>query len=1004
MSEINQVQLLDNSVYDLVDAYKSGIYTVIGTQTAATGSWTGALHGVSALYDGLTIMYYLPWAGSGNATLNLTLDDGTTTGAVDCYYATNTRLTTHYVKGSNIVMTYWSAGSISIDGTATTNNRWIANGNYADGNDNAYYVRRIYSSLKAGANKIFPYTIIMENNDNRWESIVTSASTATTKTRNTHGFRLGQVLINYADATYDENVEIAKNNIWDAYTNVADMRYSFNVANDATYGMTAKKPVYLVGSLASDGLFYLDTTWWTHTLPSTEDGKLYIHIGEAYDRYRIDFIIHNPIYHYSNGAVREFVQDAGTVNGHTVGIDVPSDAVFTDHTYSGTGLISVNSSGVISTTAEVNQNAFSNIKVGSTTIAADSKTDTVELVAGDNVTLTPDATNDKVTISATDTTYESKTEASGGTDLSLVTTGEKYIWNHATGTDTIPSGYCDTAGGTAAKVVQLTGYTNTANQVFMLTLVNANTYAGEITLNVNSTGAKTLYINGQVSSASNYTLPAGSYLVSTSDGTKYSVRTDGKLPIDISGSANTVNGYTVEKNVPSNAVFTDEKVTQTGLTSPTDTAYRVILSNSNNNTTETAGVKKSDNFAMNPYTDESIVSGKKATRVVIQNTTASTNDYAEARLELGNSKTTASTDGKDSYGVLRIFDQTQYKTDIYHSTTLTGNRNLYLPNKTGTVAVTDDIVDENVAVVTTDPTSGTWYYPTWYDSVGGTTGKVNANNGLRYYTLQGTTSAEGRALLQIGNSTSSGTAGNKYGELRIYSKKNAYANLVYYANATANKTITFPAEEGIVFINGGSQLNIGRTQFYNSGNQSTYLYFNGTTELEYGVWMGVSGTWYVYPLKDAGIRLGHSSYRWGQIYSSSSSISTSDRKEKKDIVPLDETAKDFIMALNPVSYKMINGETGRTHYGMIAQDVEEELEDLGMTAMDFAGFCKDQKEQPYIDSNGDRKSMPVQGEYVYGLRYEEFIAPMIKTIQMQQQEIDELKSELAEIKALLLNR
>ena len=52
----------------------------------------------------------------------------------------------------------------------------------------------------------------------------------------------------------------------------------------------------------------------------------------------------------------------------------------------------------IASGAEVNQNAFSNVKVGSTTVAADSKTDTLELVAGSNITLTPDATNDKVTI------------------------------------------------------------------------------------------------------------------------------------------------------------------------------------------------------------------------------------------------------------------------------------------------------------------------------------------------------------------------------------------------------------------------------------------------------------------------------------------------------------------------------------------------------------------------------------------------------------------------------
>ncbi len=50
--------------------------------------------------------------------------------------------------------------------------------------------------------------------------------------------------------------------------------------------------------------------------------------------------------------------------------------------------------------AEVNQNAFSGVKVGSITIAATQKTDTIELVAGSNVTLTPDAANKKVTIAA----------------------------------------------------------------------------------------------------------------------------------------------------------------------------------------------------------------------------------------------------------------------------------------------------------------------------------------------------------------------------------------------------------------------------------------------------------------------------------------------------------------------------------------------------------------------------------------------------------------------------
>lgn len=68
----------------------------------------------------------------------------------------------------------------------------------------------------------------------------------------------------------------------------------------------------------------------------------------------------------------------------------------------------------ISENAEVNQNAFSNVVVGSTTISADSKTDTLTLVAGNNIVLTPDSTNDKITIAAKDTTYSAATTSSNG--------------------------------------------------------------------------------------------------------------------------------------------------------------------------------------------------------------------------------------------------------------------------------------------------------------------------------------------------------------------------------------------------------------------------------------------------------------------------------------------------------------------------------------------------------------------------------------------------------------
>jgi hypothetical protein len=59
----------------------------------------------------------------------------------------------------------------------------------------------------------------------------------------------------------------------------------------------------------------------------------------------------------------------------------------------------------IASGAEVNQNAFAKVVIGSTTISADAKSDTLNIVAGSNITLTPDATNDKITIAAKDTVY-----------------------------------------------------------------------------------------------------------------------------------------------------------------------------------------------------------------------------------------------------------------------------------------------------------------------------------------------------------------------------------------------------------------------------------------------------------------------------------------------------------------------------------------------------------------------------------------------------------------------
>ena len=82
----------------------------------------------------------------------------------------------------------------------------------------------------------------------------------------------------------------------------------------------------------------------------------------------------------------------------------------------------------------INKNAFANIKVGNVTVGADTVQDTIELVAGSNVTITPDATSDKITITAKDTVYthpssHAATMITEDTSHRFVTDTEKAAWN-----------------------------------------------------------------------------------------------------------------------------------------------------------------------------------------------------------------------------------------------------------------------------------------------------------------------------------------------------------------------------------------------------------------------------------------------------------------------------------------------------------------------------------------------------------------------------------------------
>ena len=110
--------------------------------------------------------------------------------------------------------------------------------------------------------------------------------------------------------------------------------------------------------------------------------------------------------------------------------------------------------------------------------------------------------------------------------------GTYWVWIHfgvVSNSNTIPSAQCETAAATAAKFASCTNHTLTANTYLLFNIRYANTVAGAITMNVDSSGAKPVYINDEPSSASNHTLPAGTY-IAFYNGTNWYFRTDGVIP------------------------------------------------------------------------------------------------------------------------------------------------------------------------------------------------------------------------------------------------------------------------------------------------------------------------------------------------------------------------------------------------------------------------------------------------------------------------------------------
>ncbi len=115
----------------------------------------------------------------------------------------------------------------------------------------------------------------------------------------------------------------------------------------------------------------------------------------------------------------------------------------------------------------------------------------------------------------------------------------------------------------------------------------------------------------------------------------------------------------------------------------------------------------------------------------------------------------------------------------------------------------------------------------------------------------------------------------------------------------------------------------------------------------------------VLPATDNTQTLGASGARWSAVWAATGTIQTSDRRHKTRIAPSD-LGLDFICALRPVRFSW-KEDDGYVHYGLIAQEVAALL--------------------PGHRFGGHVLADPDEPESLQALRYDQFVAPLIKAVQ-----------------------
>ena len=148
--------------------------------------------------------------------------------------------------------------------------------------------------------------------------------------------------------------------------------------------------------------------------------------------------------------------------------------------------------------------------------------------------------------------------------------------------------------------------------------------------------------------------------------------------------------------------------------------------------------------------------------------------------------------------------------------------------------------------------------------------------------------------------------------------------------------------------------------------------------------------------------LGSSASKFDDVFATNGTIQTSDKNEKQDIEELSDAEKRVAVVAKGLMRKYRwkskvaeKGDKARTHFGIIAQDLEDAFKAEGLDASKYAMFCSDtwwEKEEKYTDDDGKEKTRIMDYEKEedapkdatkitrLGVRYSELLAFIISAV------------------------